>query len=146
MCQISNIKRDKVRELRVPMTVYKIVEQDPRDSSRIRSFYKLKRITIGETANVQSFRKFKRAIKWKIDNSNLVSQFKVEGEGIHAYPNIDAVNNAVIRSRAACDWNLAILECEIPAWSGVINGTWSDRKEVLTLVTNRIKYVRIIKL
>ena len=140
MCQISYKSENKVKELRKPMTVYKVIEQRTGIVSVMRSFYMTHNvIRLGKMPNACSLEKFRKAIaKAALGDDGLI---QLTNEGFHAYVTLD-IARMEMRNRgsdAARGWNAVILECEIPAWSGVIYG-FDGR----TVVTNRIKYVRTV--
>jgi len=148
MCQQSRFDKDKVKETRKPTTVYKIVEVLHNNSSCVRSYYQQTAIELGfvhRKCSLAAFRdsigrlKMINRVSWNDDKFGVK---EIYSEGIHAFPTLDIAEARINDqyTNPSHGHTEMILECEIPAWSGVIYGFDGQ-----TLVTNRIKYVKLIK-
>ena len=155
MCQASNFKTERVITLKKPMTVYKVAEIE-RKSGQIVSYYRRAGISIGETQIVSTLETFKIAVdSARESKKNLVHKniqyYWVTGQGIHAVQDLETCEDIINSGHKYWHHVLheghdaIIIECKIPAQSGVVRGLWYDDMKTPTLVTNKIKYVKIIK-
>jgi hypothetical protein len=144
MCQYSRAKIDKVCKTLRMRKVYKVVEIA---GGKVRSYYQYTDINLGGTVSKCTLTEFKKAISKLSQVSHLNDRIKtfvkeIKGEGIHAFPSLTEARKALKTdyTEPCPGYASMILECEIPSGSGVIRGYGEN-----TIVTNRIKYVRLIR-
>jgi len=148
MCQLTDKNKFKVEILEKPMTVYKLAEYSRRiwSRSKLRAYYQQTSIELGKTMTKFCAEDFAQKVA-KADPQFDGSYIRLDEQGIHACPNKRdvEVTKSTTFPRIDPAWTMVVLECVIPKGSAIVRGVWSDWKDVRTIVTNRIKYVRILK-
>ena len=147
MCQISHKLKDFVEQLTEPMRVYKIVKMHI-NGKLLSSYYQNMRVEIGKT--YVSPYNFMDDVEMARDKVNSYHQswfgtdkFELRAEGFHSLVSASDANNLILGHIR--DVHIGrVVECEIPAGAYVIRGVFSDITCVKTVVSNAVKYVKLV--